>query len=58
MVEVGIWFLGGLGKRGNPSDMREFLSGKSGFLSGLKKTVEWFDNSKNLSHYKSKLYNF
>ena len=33
-------------------------SGKEGFLKGLKETVEWFDNSKNLSHYKTKLYNY
>tara|TARA_B100000965_G_scaffold399032_1_gene418189 strand:- start:16 stop:1017 length:1002 start_codon:yes stop_codon:yes gene_type:complete len=33
-------------------------SGKNGFIKGLKETVEWFDDSKNLSQYKSKLYNY
>lgn len=33
-------------------------SGKNGFFKGLKKTVEWFENSKNLSQYQSKLYNY
>ncbi len=33
-------------------------SGKSGFKKGLKKTIEWFKDSKNLLHYKSDLYNF
>ena len=32
-------------------------SGKQGFKKGLQKTIEWFKNSKNLSHYKSDLYN-
>ena len=33
-------------------------SGKIGFKNGLQKTIEWFKNPKNLSHYKSDLYNF
>jgi dTDP-glucose 4,6-dehydratase len=33
-------------------------SGKKGFKKGLQKTIEWFKDSKNLSHYKSDLYNF
>ena len=37
---------------------RPKYSGKIGFIKGLKETVEWFDNSKNLSQYKSKLYNY
>jgi len=37
---------------------RPKYSGRIGFIKGLKETVEWFDNSKNLSQYKSKLYNY
>ena len=31
--------------------------GKKGFVQGLKETIDWFQNSKNLEHYKSDLYN-
>ena len=34
------------------------FSGKIGFSRGLKKTIEWFKDSNNLSHYKSELYNY
>ncbi len=32
--------------------------GKKGFSNGLKKTVDWFNNSNNLSKYKLDIYNF
>ena len=31
--------------------------GKSGLKKGLKETVEWFKEPKNLNKYKSKIYN-
>jgi len=31
--------------------------GREGFKSGIKKTVEWFTNKKNLNSYKSDIYN-
>lgn len=33
------------------------LKGLAGFETGLKKTIEWFSNSKNLSRYKADRYN-
>ena len=32
-------------------------SGKKGFLKGLKETIDWFKNPKNLKFYKSDIYN-
>ena len=32
-------------------------SGVEGFKSGLKKTIDWFINSENLTSYKSSIYN-
>jgi dTDP-glucose 4,6-dehydratase len=33
------------------------FSGREGFGVGLSKTIEWFDNKKNLSRYKHNIYN-
>lgn len=32
-------------------------NGRDGFITGLKKTIEWFQNPNNLKFYNSEIYN-
>ena len=38
-------------------DWEPIYNDKNGFYKGLEKTIEWFSDSKNLSKYKSLIYN-
>jgi NAD dependent epimerase/dehydratase len=38
-------------------DWSPIYSGHEGFVNGLSKTAEWFQNPKNLGHYKPDIYN-